>query len=97
MLSVPATLENARKINRLSVKHGLSMDQGILDILDSVPRVTTIPGFLFKLKDFQAEGVAWLEKQDGRALLADEQGTGLPPQRARRHGIQRLLCASAHG
>ena len=76
MLSVPATLENARKINRLSVKHGLSMDQGILDILDSVPRVTTIPGFLFKLKDFQAEGVAWLEKQDGRALLADEQGTG---------------------
>ena len=76
MLSVPATLENARKINRLSVKHGLSMDQGILDILDSVPCVTTIPGFLFKLKDFQAEGVAWLEKQDGRALLADEQGCG---------------------
>jgi len=76
MLSVPATLENARKINRLAVKHGLVMDSGIQDILDNIPKVCVLPGFAFKLKDFQAEGVAWLEKQDGRALLADEQGTG---------------------
>ena len=76
MLSVPATLENARKINRLAVKYGLVMDSGIQDILNNIPKVCELPGFAFKLKDFQAEGVAWLEKQDGRALLADEQGTG---------------------
>jgi len=76
MLSVPATVENARKIKRLAVKHGLNIDAGIADILDSIPPVTTIPGFAFTLKDFQSEGVAWLEKQDGCGLLADEPGTG---------------------
>jgi len=76
MLSVPATLDNVRKVLRLSTKHGLTVDSGVEAILDSIPRVQALPGFAFHLKDFQAEGVAWLEKQDGRALLADEQGTG---------------------
>jgi len=76
MLSVPATVENARKVLRLSIKHGLNTDPRIHEILDGIPRVRVLPGFSFELKDFQSEGVAWLEKQDGRGLLADEQGTG---------------------
>jgi SWI/SNF-related matrix-associated actin-dependent regulator 1 of chromatin subfamily A len=76
MLSVAATVENARKVLRLSTKHGLKVDPKLNEILDGIPRVQVLPGFAFKLKDFQAEGVAWLEKQDGRGLRADEQGTG---------------------
>lgn len=76
MLSVPANIENARKVIRLCVKHGLKADPGIMGMLGSIPSVTTLPGFRFKLKEFQAEGVAWLESQLGTGLLADEQGTG---------------------
>jgi len=76
MLSVAATVANVCKINRLAVKHGLTIDPEVLSVLDNIPRVTTIPGFAFTLKDYQAEGVAWLERQDGCGLLADEQGTG---------------------
>jgi len=76
MLSVAATVENARKIVRLATKHSLTIDPNVENILNNIPRVQTLPGFAFQLKDFQADGVAWLEKQDGRALLADEQGTG---------------------
>ena len=76
MLTVPATIENARKVYQLSVKHGLTRDQRLDQLLDSIPRVTTLPGFNFTLRDFQADGVAWLERQDGTGILADEQGTG---------------------
>ena len=76
MLSVAASVENARKIYRLGKKYNLNIDPQINNILDNIPRVQCIPGFAFKLKDFQADGVAWLESQLGTGLLADEQGTG---------------------
>lgn len=76
MLQINATVENARKVIRLATKHGLSVDPGVNAILDGIERCTVIPGFSFRLKDFQAEGVAWLESQLGTGLLADEQGTG---------------------
>jgi SWI/SNF-related matrix-associated actin-dependent regulator 1 of chromatin subfamily A len=76
MLTVKANIENARKIYRLGTKHGLSIDERLSELLSSVPRVTSIEGFAFKLRDFQADGVAWLESQLGTGLLADEQGTG---------------------
>ena len=75
MLTVPATLENAIKIRRLSVKHGLASDS-LNQIFNNIPAVTKISGFNFELKDFQGEGVAAMEKSGGRILLADEQGTG---------------------
>ena len=64
------------KVLRLSVKHGLTIDPQLEALLDSIPTVREIKDFGFRLKDFQAEGVAWLERQGGRGLLADEQGTG---------------------
>jgi SWI/SNF-related matrix-associated actin-dependent regulator of chromatin subfamily A-like protein 1 len=76
MLEVAATIENVRKIMRLAVKHGLTVDDDVKQLLNKIPVVSTIAGFNFNLKDFQAEGVAWLEKQGGCGLLADEQGTG---------------------
>ena len=76
MLSINATVENARKVLRIATKHGLKIDPQIHAVLNGIPRVRCIPGFKFELKDFQAEGVAWLESQLGTGLLADEQGTG---------------------
>lgn len=76
MLSIAANIDNARKIIRLSTKHGLTVDPAVEALMDGIPRVQVLPGFAFRLKEFQSEGVAWLERQDGRALLADEQGTG---------------------
>jgi SWI/SNF-related matrix-associated actin-dependent regulator 1 of chromatin subfamily A len=76
MLTVPATLENARKVRRLCVKHSLNMDAGVSELLSNIPEVRNIPGFRFELKDFQGAGVAWLEAQGGTGILADEQGCG---------------------
>ena len=76
MLTVQPTLKNLVKARRLAVKHGLKYDVEIDMMLDSIPKVTTLPNFNYKLKDFQAEGVAWLEKHNGMGILADEQGTG---------------------
>ena len=75
MLTVPANLENAIKIRRLSVKHGLTSDS-LNQIFNNIPVVKTLPNFKFELRDFQAECVAWLEKNGGRGLLALEQGLG---------------------
>lgn len=76
MLTVKANVENARKVYRLGIKHSLVVDERINNILSNIPRTTSIDGFAFKLKDFQVDGVAWLESQLGTGLLADEQGTG---------------------
>jgi len=76
MLNVVASVENARKIYKLSVKHNLTVDPALDEIFDSIPRATIIPGFAFKLKDYQSEGVAWLEKTNGTGILADEMGLG---------------------
>lgn len=76
MLTVPATLENAIKIRRIGVKHGLTGVDTLKSVFDAVPVVKTLPNFNFELRDFQAECVAWLEKNGGRGLLALEQGLG---------------------
>jgi len=76
VLTVPATVEMARKLTRLSVKHNLKIDPRVSSLFQAIPRVTKLPGFNFTLKPYQAEGVAWLESQLGTGLLADEQGTG---------------------
>lgn len=76
MFQVDATIENARKVLRLATKHGLTVDPAINEIFARIKRCNDIPGFNFILKDFQADGVAWLESQLGTGLLADEQGTG---------------------
>lgn len=76
MITVPSTVENARRILRLSIKHGLSVDPGINEVFERIERSTHLDGFNFILKPFQAEGVAWLESQLGTGMLADEQGTG---------------------
>ena len=76
MLTVPASIENARKVLRLSTKHNLKVDPRVEALLNSIPRVTQLEGFNFTLKDYQAEAVAWLESQLGTGLLAEEQGLG---------------------
>lgn len=76
MLEVPATVDNVRKALRISIRHGLTVSPALQEVFQNIPVVTTIPGFAFTLKYFQAEGVAWLESQAGRGLLADEPGTG---------------------
>ena len=76
MLTVPASIENARKVLRLSTKHNLKVDPRVEAFLNSIPRVTQLEGFNFKLKPYQAEAVAWLESQLGVGLLAEEQGLG---------------------
>lgn len=76
MFSVEATAQNARKILRIALKHNLTVDPKLYDLLIPEPVPVSIPGFAFKLKDFQAEGVAWLESHLGTGLLADEQGLG---------------------
>lgn len=88
MLEVPATVEMARKLTRLSVKHNLRVDPRVGQLFDAIPRAVELPGFNFKLKLFQAEGVAWLESQLGTGLLADEQGTGLFRRRFTQRGQQ---------
>lgn len=76
MLTVPATLENAIKVRRLSVKHGLTGVTSLDTMFDNIPVVTKLDGFNFELKQFQGEGVRFMEQHGGRVLLADEQGTG---------------------
>lgn len=76
MLTVPASVENARKVLRLSTKHNLKVDPRVETLLNSIPRVTQLEGFNFTLKNYQAEAVAWLESQLGTGLLAEEQGLG---------------------
>jgi SWI/SNF-related matrix-associated actin-dependent regulator 1 of chromatin subfamily A len=76
MLTVPASIENARKLVRISTKHNLNVDPRVGLLFDAIPRVTQLPNFNFTLKSYQAEGVAWLESQLGTGLLADQPGTG---------------------
>lgn len=76
MLEIKATTESLRKIIRLSVKHSLTVDDEVYAAFDRIPRMTKIENFNYTLRTFQSEGVAWLEKQGGTGILADEPGTG---------------------
>jgi SWI/SNF-related matrix-associated actin-dependent regulator 1 of chromatin subfamily A len=76
MITVEATVENARKVRQISVKHGLSFDARLDAILNNIPRETHLPNFNFVLKGYQADAVAWLEAHGGRGILGDEMGLG---------------------
>lgn len=77
MLMVPINADNVRKIQRLCIKHNLTADDSLNEFWNTLPPVPqTIPGFSYTLKNYQAEGVSWLEKMGGRGLLGDEMGTG---------------------
>ena len=76
MIRVPATPENARKIFRLATKYNLNIDENLEELFKVNAGPTKLEGFNYTLKNFQAEGVAWLESHLGTGLLADEQGTG---------------------
>lgn len=80
MFQVPATVPNARRIYQLCVKHGLTYPAALVDVLNSNQQSADIPGFAFRLKNYQAEGVAYLERWDGNVLLADEPGLGKTAQ-----------------
>lgn len=80
MFQVPATVPNARKVYQLCIKHGLSYPAALVDVLNSNAQAPDIQGFAFRLKDYQAEGVAFLERWDGNVLLADEPGLGKTAQ-----------------
>ena len=77
MFTVPLNATNVRKIQRLCVKHNLTADQELEDFWENAPKIPlNIPGFAYTLKNFQADGVSWLERMGGRGLLGDEMGTG---------------------
>ena len=76
MMNVELNVRNANAVRRLSVKYGLNYDAAIDQFLSNLPRSTTLDGFNFTLKNFQADGVAWMESKQGTGILADEQGCG---------------------
>lgn len=75
MLEFTATPARVREVTKLAYRHGVSL-QGVQAYWAAQPRVTEIPNFSFKLKPYQADGVAHLERWDGNALIGDEPGTG---------------------
>jgi SWI/SNF-related matrix-associated actin-dependent regulator of chromatin subfamily A-like protein 1 len=75
MLTFDATPARVREATKLAYRLGVSL-QGVQAFWDAQPRVTEIPNFSFKLKPYQADGVAHLEKWDGNALIGDEPGLG---------------------
>lgn len=80
MLHVSATVPNARKVYQLCVKHRLPVPDALVSVLNSNTQACDIPGFSFQLKEYQAQGVAYLERWDGNVLLADEPGLGKTAQ-----------------
>ena len=80
MFQVPATVPNARRVFQLCVKHGIGYPSKLVDVLNSNVQSAEIPGFAFRLKDYQTQGVAYLERWDGNVLLADEPGLGKTAQ-----------------
>jgi SWI/SNF-related matrix-associated actin-dependent regulator 1 of chromatin subfamily A len=80
MLEFAASPARVRKATKLAYRYGIKLNEGVDSYWHSLPRVTSIPGFAFKLKPYQAEGVAHLEKWDGNALIGDEPGLGKTAQ-----------------
>lgn len=79
MLTFEATPARVREATKLAHRHGVALS-GLQAFWAAQPRVINIPGFAFKLKPYQADGVAHLEKWDGNVLLADEPGLGKTAQ-----------------
>lgn len=76
MLSIPLNAANVSKILSFASRNNLKVDSSIETWFDHQALACSIPGFNFQLRNFQAEGVRFMEKMSGRCLLADEQGTG---------------------
>lgn len=80
MLSFEATPARVREATKLAYKYGISLNDTVNDYWKSLPKCNNIPGFGFTLKDYQAEGVQFLERWDGNVLLADAPGLGKTAQ-----------------
>jgi SWI/SNF-related matrix-associated actin-dependent regulator 1 of chromatin subfamily A len=76
MRTYAATTSNLYKILCMSTALNLTVDDTLNQRLAAVTCDTVLPNFNFVLKQFQAEGVAYLEAHDGRCLLADDMGLG---------------------
>jgi SWI/SNF-related matrix-associated actin-dependent regulator 1 of chromatin subfamily A len=79
MLEFTATAARVREATKLAYRHGVAL-QGVQAFWDAQPRATEIDRFAFKLKPYQADGVAHLERWDGNALIGDEPGLGKTAQ-----------------
>ena len=80
MLSVAATPANMYRTYYAASILGLTLDEEIKSRLSQLTCTVRLPEFAFTLKDFQAQGVAFLEAHDGRCLLADDMGLGKTAQ-----------------
>lgn len=76
MLEFAATAARVREATKMAYSANLPIDSSVRDYWHSLPTETTIPGFGFTLKPYQAQGVAHLERWDGSVLLGDEPGLG---------------------
>ena len=80
MLEFAATPDRVREVTKLAYGYGIPLNASLQEFWAAQPRETQITGFAFKLKPYQAEGVAHLERWDGNALIGDEPGTGKTAQ-----------------
>lgn len=80
MLEFAATPDRVREVTKLAYGYGIPLNSSLQAFWEAQPRETQIPGFAFKLKPYQADGVAHLERWDGNALIGDEPGLGKTAQ-----------------
>ena len=76
MLEFAATADRVREATKMAYSANMPIHSSVRDYWHTLPTETTIPGFGFTLKPYQAQGVAHLERWDGNVLLADEPGLG---------------------
>jgi SWI/SNF-related matrix-associated actin-dependent regulator of chromatin subfamily A-like protein 1 len=75
MLTFETTPKRVTEATKLAIKHRLNLS-GVDEFWATRPQLTSIPGFALVLRQYQAEGVAHLERWNGSVLIADEPGTG---------------------
>lgn len=72
------TIDNVKKLSTW----GFELDEKLQKYLDFKPVIVEnleaieIPGIKGTLRDYQKQGVSFIDKMSGRALIADEQGLG---------------------
>lgn len=76
MLGIELNEQNVAKVLNFAARHHLNVDPQLASWYNKQAVACNIANFNFTLKKFQAEGVRFLEKMNGRCLVADEQGTG---------------------
>ena len=74
----PLSVESAQSLQDWGFSLGKSLELFLEKAKIDVNEISgiEIPGLKGKLFDFQAKGVAFIERKNGRALIADEQGLG---------------------